>query len=239
MKSNELKTKGFNFKRFAIEGGQTGMPVSTDGVMLGAWANLDSLRSVLDIGTGTGLLALMIAQRYSHISVQAIDIDKHAIEAAQFNFNQSPWSERIQLTYGDVLSLNNQELFDSIICNPPYFNNGEQSQKQQRATARHTDTLDHQLLIDQSFALTSSTGTASFILPITEGEQFIALAQKSGWFLSRRLDVQPTPTKPISRVLCELAKQSQDSHYDQLTIRDKSGYSDQFIALTKDFYLKM
>jgi len=239
MKSSTLKTKSFNFKHFAIEGGQTGMPVSTDGVLLGAWANLSHSQSMLDIGTGTGLLALMAAQRNDALHVTAVDIDDHAIEAAQHNFSQSPWSERIQLIQGDILQLNLADAFDSIICNPPYFNNGEQAKHQQRATARHTDTLNHQSLILECLKLTSENATANFILPTVEGEAFIESALQSSWFLARRLDVKPTETKPANRILFELAKQPTKTQYDQLTIRDKSGYTDDFIALTKDFYLKM
>ncbi|MBW3697084.1 methyltransferase domain-containing protein [Vibrio sp. T187] len=239
MRSDKLKTKGFNFKQFSIDGGQSGMPVSTDGVLLGAWAQFPHANNILDIGTGTGLLALMTAQRFTGVNVQAIDINQHAIEAALFNFKHSPWSPRIQLIQGDVLSHPFTEKFAGIICNPPYFNNGEQAKQQQRATARHTDTLAHQALIDRCSAITTEAVTASFILPITEGESFIALALQSGWYLSRRLDVKPTDTKPASRVLFELTKHPQETQYDHLTIRHKADYSDEFIALTKDFYLKM
>lgn len=239
MKSSTLKTKSFKFKRFAIEGGQSGMPVSTDGVLLGAWAQFPHANNILDIGTGTGLLALMTAQRFADIDIQTIDINQHATEAALFNFQQSPWDARLHLIQGDVLSYPFKEKFAGIICNPPYFNNGEQAKHQQRATARHTDTLSHQALIDRCSAITTEAATASFILPITEGESFIEIALQSGWFLSRRLDVKPTDSKPVSRIVFELTKQPQETQYDQLTIRHKADYSDEFIALTKDFYLKM
>ncbi|WP_165312164.1 tRNA1(Val) (adenine(37)-N6)-methyltransferase [Vibrio ziniensis] len=248
MKSSTLNTKGFKFKQFSIEGGQSGMPVSTDGVLLGAWAfqhELSQIASslpithILDIGTGTGLLALMCAQRFPHAQIQAIDIDEHAYRSAQINISQSPWAGRIVLEQVDVLNITNSKTFDAIICNPPYFNDGEQSQHAQRATARHTKTLEHKQLINITYQLLSETGTASFILPITEGEQFIELAKKSGFYLSRLCKVQPTPNKPISRVLFELKKEPIDIEESTLIIRDDLGYTQAFIELTRSFYLKM
>lgn len=218
------------------------MPVSTDGVLLGAWANLAHKQSILDIGTGTGLLALMAAQRFEDSSISAIDIDQHAIDAATVNIKQSPWQDRISLHHGSVLTTDFSQRFDAIICNPPYFNSGEQAQQSQRATARHTDSLDHLQLAERCFEITTETATASFILPTPEGEGFIKLAQQCGWYLAKRLDVKTTDRKQALRVLFELSKDpacEQDLQRESLTIHHDGGYSEAFIALTKDFYLKM
>ncbi|OBT17674.1 SAM-dependent methyltransferase [Vibrio tasmaniensis] len=242
MKDKKTETKSFNFKKFSIYGGQSGMPVSTDGVLLGAWANLAHKESILDIGTGTGLLTLMAAQRFEDSSISAIDIDQHAIDAATVNIKQSPWQDRISLHHGSVLTTDFSQRFDAIICNPPYFNSGEQAQQSQRATARHTDSLDHLQLAERCFEITTETATASFILPTPEGEGFIKLAQQCGWYLAKRLDVKTTDRKPALRVLFELSKApacEQDLQRESLTIHHDGGYSEAFIALTKDFYLKM
>lgn len=218
------------------------MPVSTDGVLLGAWANLDHKETILDIGTGTGLLALMAAQRFEDSSITAIDIDQHAIDAATVNIKQSPWQDRISLHHGSVLTTDFSQRFDAIICNPPYFNSGEQAQQSQRATARHTNSLDHLQLAERCFEITTDAATASFILPTPEGEGFIKLAQQCGWYLAKRLDVKTTNRKPALRVLFELSKDpacEQDLQCESLTIHNNNGYSEAFIALTKDFYLKM
>ncbi len=218
------------------------MPVSTDGVILGAWANLAPKSSVLDIGTGTGLLALMAAQRFEDALISAIDIDQHAIDAATVNIKQSPWQDRISLHHGSVLTTEFSKRFDAIICNPPYFNSGEQAQQSQRAIARHTDSLDHLELVQRCFEITTTAATASFILPTTEGESFIKLAQQCGWYLAKRLDVKTTDKKLAIRVLFELSKDpvcEQDLQRESLTIHHNGGYSEAFIALTKDFYLKM
>ncbi len=240
MKEKTLETKSFNFKQFSIYGGQSGMPVSTDGVLLGAWTQLKRQQNVLDIGTGTGLLTLMLAQRYPSVNLAAIDIDPDAIHAAKINFDHSPWSDRLQLYFGSVLEVELPEQFDAIICNPPYFNSGEQAAHSQRATARHTASLDHKALAVRCYELTTKSATASFILPIVEGEQFIELAKQSGWHLSRRLDVRTTARKQPTRLLFELSKDpGVQLDHQQLLIHDQSGYSEAFIALTQDFYLKM
>ncbi len=213
--------------------------MSTDGVLLGAWVDMSGAQVVLDIGTGTGLLSLMCAQRNPKIKIQAIDIDDHAIEAAQVNFSHSPWQARLTLHHGNVLEYSFTDKFDRIICNPPYFNNGEQATNQSRATARHTNCLTHNDLLASCKQLLSDSGKASFVLPLVEGEQFIQLAQKQGWHLSRLCQVKPTERKQVTRLLIELQKKPTETISESLTIHSDNGYSVDFIALTKDFYLKM
>ncbi|OLQ85613.1 tRNA (adenosine(37)-N6)-methyltransferase TrmM [Vibrio panuliri] len=233
------KTKGFRFKQFTIDGGECGMPVSTDGVLLGAWSDLEGMHRILDIGTGTGLLALMCAQRQPSADIWAVDIEESAAVTAQLNVTHSPWSEQIRVELGDINTMTYPEPFDAVICNPPYFNNGEQSQSQQRATARHTGSLSHQALLARCKTLLHPQGRANFILPVVEGEAFIELAQKQGWSLTRLCRVKPTDNKAENRLLIELAQQGDQCQLEHLTIRNKNGYSDEFVALTKDFYLKM
>ncbi len=238
------------------------MPVSTDGVLLGAWAlnpyglkgtseskstseaketsvPNEQPRAILDIGTGTGLLTLMMAQRFARADLHAIDIEQTAIDAAQHNFAQSPWGERLTLHSGSVLTYSFPMLFDHIVCNPPYFNNGEQTQNHQRATARHSDQLPHGALIDCCAQWLTTRGKASFILPIVEGRAFIEQAEQKGLYLSRYCEVSPSERKPVHRILFELSKQPSPLHTDALIIHHNNGYSDAFTALTHDFYLKM
>ncbi|MGP8307002.1 tRNA1(Val) (adenine(37)-N6)-methyltransferase [Vibrio sp. YIC-376] len=239
MKSEKFKTKSFKFKQFFIEGGESGMPVSTDGVMLGAWIESSQNALILDIGTGTGLLALMCAQRFSQAQVTAVDIEATAIDAARKNFAHSPWQERLSVLHTDVLTFIPPQLFQRIICNPPYFNSGEQSKQSQRATARHTDSLRHDALLQHCYELLEKDGRASFVLPVTEGEQFIELALQQGWYLSRLCRVQPSEKKPVHRLLLELAKQPCETQESNLIIHASGGYSDNFVQLTHEFYLKM
>lgn len=215
------------------------MPVSTDGVLLGAWAELENSKTLLDIGTGTGLLSLMSAQRNLSLSIDAIEIDSHAVEAAQFNFTHSPWHDRIELHSGDVLTHSFPNKFDCIICNPPYFNSGEQAQNLSRATARHTSSLSHQDLLKRCWDLLAAQGYASFVLPKVEGDAFIALAKQQGWSLQRLCQVKPTERKEVSRLLIQLGKTPCSMVHSTMTIHEGGGYSGDFIQLTKAFYLKM
>jgi tRNA1Val (adenine37-N6)-methyltransferase len=240
MTSSTSKTKGFQFKQFTILDGHSGMPVSTDGVLLGAWAQYTNAERLLDIGTGTGLLALMGAQRFQHAAITAIDIDSTAINDAKRNFAATEWGARLTLLQGDVLKQSFSERFTGIICNPPYFNSGEVSHNAQRATARHTHTLAHEQLLQRCHSLLTEEGQASFVLPTPEGEQFIAMAKQQGWFLTRLCRVQTTPKKSCHRLLFTLSKVFEACKEDHLVIHgDVGGYSADFITLTKDFYLKM
>jgi tRNA1Val (adenine37-N6)-methyltransferase len=249
MAEPQRSTKGFHFKQFSIQGGESGMPVSTDGVLLGAWAGIDQINvdrinttstvSILDIGTGTGLLSLMLAQRIPNAAILAVDIDQHAICAATENFAQSPWSKRLTLHHGNILALNCERPFDMIICNPPYFTAGQASQRPQRATARHTNQLNHQDLLIVCGQLLSNNGRANFILPVTEGEQFLSLAKQLDWFISRKCQVRPNAYKSPNRLLLELTKKIEQCEDSELIIKENNNYSQNFISLTKDFYLKM
>lgn len=239
MKNTQSKTKDFSFKQFKIAGGYSGMPVSTDGVLLGAWCGIKQANTLLDIGTGTGLLALMCAQRNPDCVIDAIDIDQHALQAAKENFTSSPWSSRLTLLEGDVLNFPFGTSYDAIVCNPPYFNSGEHAQNQQRATARHTLTLSHEALLERCFKLLSADGQAWFVLPEAEGRTFISLAETLGWHLAGLCEVQPTAKKPVSRLLIQLSQYTSNAKIEKLIIQKDNGYSDEFVALTKAFYLKM
>ncbi len=184
MKSSTLKTKSFKFKQFSIEGGQSGMPVSTDGVLLGAWSFDHRPANILDIGTGTGLLALMCAQRFPHSQIEAIDIDEYAYMAASANVKASPWRDQITVRQLDILESKFDQCFEGIICNPPYFNSGEHSQHSQRATARHTHTLNHESLIQ---------GQKKVLIYRRHVLETVALLVAGNCSVEESLDLHPPP----------------------------------------------
>ncbi|WP_086982226.1 tRNA1(Val) (adenine(37)-N6)-methyltransferase [Vibrio aphrogenes] len=233
------QTKDFHLKQFSIYGGQSGMAVSTDGIVLGAWAGITEHSRILDIGTGTGLLSLMCAQRTQHATITALDIDDDAIQAASINIQNSPWSSRITLEHIAVQAFTPPETFDHIICNPPYFNSGVTSNWQARATARHTHNLSHLELLTACQRLLKHEGGASFILPNAEGVEFIAMAQQQGWFVEQLCQVNTTQRKPAYRLLFTLVRYPTETQQTQLTIRQDNHYTAEFINLTRDFYLKM
>lgn len=231
--------KSFTFKQFHIEIGDCGMPVSTDGVLLGSWANIINSLSIIDIGSGTGLLSLMCAQREAQSHIDAIELMPAAAKITQTNIDRSPWHERIQLFHQDILSYLPEKKYDAIICNPPYFNNGEQSQKGDRSFARHTDSLSFSDLLSQSKKLLAPKGRASFILPLFEGTKFIEIAKNDGFHLTKLTKVKTTEKKEVSRLLIELSLFPYDFQENTLIIHNKNSYSNAFIELTRYFYLNM
>ena len=236
--------KGFTFKQFHVDDYGCGMPVSTDGVLLGTWAELPEHGQILDIGTGSGLLALIAAQRsaLTALSIVAVEIDPAAAKAAGQNFERSPWSDRLQCIEQDVESWAGQQApgsFGAIVCNPPYFNSGQQADCQARATARHTDSLSHHKLLAVIRHLLSDTGTASLILPEFEGRQLLKLAASHQLFCRRLCEVRSTEKKPVSRLLIALSPQPGEMHTEQLAIHHLGQYSAAFAALARDFYLKL
>ncbi|MGO1297281.1 MAG: tRNA1(Val) (adenine(37)-N6)-methyltransferase [Vibrio sp.] len=235
-----MNEKIFRFKKFTLKiPHQIGMPISTDGVLLGAWALSGSQSRILDIGTGSGLLAMMCAQRHSKANIEAIELEVNAYHTASCNFLQSPWSERLHSHHADILTWQSSSLFSGIICNPPYFNAGKSSENRSRAQARHTNSLPHESLLEQCRQLLMPSGTAAFILPTIEGEQFIQTAQENGWFMQRCCYVAMTEKKSASRILLELTLQPTKTVHETLVIRHNGQYTQAFTALTRDFYLKM
>ncbi|OEE85635.1 tRNA (adenosine(37)-N6)-methyltransferase TrmM [Enterovibrio norvegicus FF-162] len=233
-------SKGFQFKQFSIDNAGCGMPVSTDGVLLGAWADAENRDNVLDIGTGTGLLSLMMAQRFPHAHITALDIDQQAVESARLNAEQSAWNKRIIVMHQDITQWQDAVKFDTIICNPPYFNSGEQATDSKRAMARHTDTLSHDSLLKVIKTHLFPNGHAHLILPSVEAEQLITKAIHYGLYCQRVTSVKPTSTKPVSRKLITFSPVEQEKCLQTtLVIQENGAYSDDFVALTKDFYLKM
>lgn len=228
----------FQFKQFYISDDRCGMPVSTDGVLLGAWAQLPETGIVADIGTGSGLLALMVAQR-SECQVVAIEIDNDAAAQAKENADASPWPNRISVVHKPIQQWLGQA--DAIICNPPYFTTGERSSKQQgRATARHHDQLSHDQLLQQCSEKLTDKGYANLILPDEQARQLIACLPKYQLHLQRQCLVQTKASKPVSRQLLTIAKLESVTEVQQMLIHNDDGrYSEQFCALTNDFYLNL
>ncbi|MDA7745933.1 methyltransferase [Psychromonas sp.] len=238
--------KDFTFKQFHINAFQCGMPVSTDAVLLGAWANIAKSESILDIGCGTGILSLMCAQRNELARITAIEIEENAFNAALKNSQNSPWKKRVDVQHLSIQEfVKTKQNYDSIICNPPYFYNGEASKSEQRATARHTSALTHLDLLYYCVQLLTEIGSASFILPTVEGKLFINLLieMEMPLYVSRLTYVKTTITKASTRMLIELNRASQyaliNAVEDELVIHNGEVYSEEFIALTKNFYLKM
>ncbi|MFO6423597.1 tRNA1(Val) (adenine(37)-N6)-methyltransferase [Motilimonas sp. KMU-193] len=238
-----MKRQGFSFKRFHIEHDLCAMKVGTDGILLGAWAKVDGAQRVLDIGTGSGLIALQIAQRSEqHCHITALEIDPQAAQQAKANVAASPWPDKVSVIEQSVqqfAAASNQQ-YDVIVSNPPYFPAGQVLACQARATARHTGSLSKMDLLTAIEQLLTPTGRCDMVLPYDVALDYIATATSLGLHLHERVDVVTKANKPPHRMLFSLSKTAHKGAHSQLTIHhQEGGYSSEYIALTSDFYLKM
>ncbi len=216
------------------------MKVGTDGVLLGAWANCNQAGKVLDVGTGSGLIALMICQRNTEAQVWAIDTDTDACSQAAFNVEQSPFSGRIFVENTPFQRCFFAKKFDLIVSNPPYFSNSLKAPDIQRTKARHNDELPFDILIAKSASILDENGKFALILPATHLADITGLATQNGLYITRLTWVKPTPNHAPRRVLMEFGFKNENREESELIIETaRHQYSDEYIALTKAFYLKM
>ena len=231
----------FQFKQFTIRQQHCAMKVGTDGTLLGAWAQASagSCR-VLDIGTGTGLIALMMAQRYPEARAIAIDIDEKAVFQAQENVSASPFADRIKVIEADVQTFEDSEKFDSIVCNPPFFEDSLVCPDPQRTEARHTVSLGYRQLMAAAFRLLKDNGRFSVIIPADCRSRLESEAHLRGFFISRLCSVQTTPKKSPKRYMIEFAKHPVNEIDITNGILEQSPQvrSVWYRELTQEFYIK-
>lgn len=232
----------FQFKQFTVWHDKCAMKVGTDGVLLGAWVNLSDSCKILDVGTGTGLISLMMAQRCTAM-IDAIDIDEDACRQAADNVAASPFAKRIELFHRPICTFaaETEQRYDLIVSNPPYFVNSLKCPDKKRQTARHTDTLPLCDLLHDSRRLLTSNGRLALILPYEQRERLLELSQEASFHLMRETDVCPTPQSQPKRVLVELSAQPvEQPEVNQLTLeQERHHYSEEFQAMVRDFYLKL
>lgn len=236
----------FEFKKFTVRQELCAMKVGTDGVLLGAWASLAGCRDVLDVGTGTGLIALMLAQRGESenrsVRIDALDIDKGAVEQAALNIQASPFGDRIRTecqAFASYVQFT-EKRYDLIVSNPPYFHNSLKCPDIRRNTARHTDTLPLQELLEGCCRLLLPAGRIALILPSGRKEELARLSEPMGLNITRQTDVSSVEGKPPKRLLAELSFDAPGCTPDTMALETASHrYTPEFTALIKDFYLKI
>jgi tRNA1Val (adenine37-N6)-methyltransferase len=231
----------FRFKQFEINQDKCAMKVGTDGVLIGAWAETDNAKNILDIGAGTGLISLMLAQRTTAIIV-AVEIDKNAFEQAKENFSNSKWNNRLYIYNQSIQDFSKitDKQYDLIISNPPYFSNAYRPENDARSFARHNVALSFEDLLEAVSVVISDSGKFAVVLPI-EAENFIELARNYDLYLVRKCTVLPNNSKPTKRLLLEFSKEKDVLKTENLVIEEEQRhqYSQDYINLTKEFYLKM
>ena len=245
-----MGSPNFRFKQFTVWHDRCAMKVGTDGVLLGAWCPLATATSegeykVLDIGTGSGLIALMLAQRATSIDdtpivIDTIDIDASAAEQAKFNFEQSPWSKLLRIYQSSLQEWQSEKEYDLIVSNPPYFQSSLKNPDAQRATARHTDSLSYNELIAHSERLLRRNGILALVLPIEAEEEILSLAAAAGLSPIAITYVHTKPGKPVKRILMALTKGDAvgevDGNHFYIESAD-SPRSEEYKKLTEEFYL--
>jgi tRNA1Val (adenine37-N6)-methyltransferase len=233
----------FRFKKFEIIQQKSAMKVGTDGVLLGAWADYDNPNRILDIGAGTGLIALMLAQRFSNATITAIEIDKLASIEANTNFSNSEWENRLNLINIDFLKWEGPEKFDLLVCNPPYFTNDLHSHDKQRAIAR-SGTTSGTSILGKAVNFMHQNSEVSFIIPANQLDTYLQKAETVGLKKLKILFIKPTPSKPANRVMVSFgfcAKINNHLNDDYLIIEEggRHQYSEEYKILTRDFYIAM
>ena len=229
---------GFTFKQFHINQDRCAMKVGTDGILLGSWADVTNCKRILDMGSGTGLLALMLAQRADqHSQIYAVELDPIAANQAQENITSSPWWNRIQLIQDDVQHFlkNTEQIFDLIVSNPPYFEQGVDCKNDERELARYVK-QSHLDWLSWASERLSEKGKISFVLPYDAAK---TLEKQSVLYCVKQTAIITKAEKMPSRMLITFSKNQGALEQDELIIYDKnSQYTKAFIDLTKDFYLK-
>lgn len=231
----------FTFKQFTVKQSASAMKVGTDSVLLGSLLDANNPHTILDIGTGTGLLALMMAQRFAASTIDAIEIDEETFEEAYFNSAESKWNNRIHVHHQSLQDFGlRHKKYDLIVSNPPYYK-AESNYKiiqEQRSKARQTETLSFDELVKGVMYLLTDEGVCWMVLPTVESELFIAIAKEAGLHVNSRVLVYSKLSKPFNRVVFSLKKAPSAIHQHTMVVYEETGeYTQQYFEATQDFLL--
>ncbi|MEB2786261.1 tRNA1(Val) (adenine(37)-N6)-methyltransferase [Algoriphagus persicinus] len=228
----------FQFQQFRVNQDRCAMKISTDAVMLGALAEAASPREILDVGAGTGVIALMLAQRFHEAKVQAVELDSEAASQALDNFRSNTFSERMQLWEGRFQDFDPQQKYDLIVSNPPYFPDHLKSSDVQRNSALHTDELSFEDLLGKVVQLLKEDGDFWIILPPRQMQDFKKEAATRGLFLGTKFTLQDKPGKRVLRDICAFARNQTEVKVTEIFIKNEDGTAHEtYASLVSDFLL--
>ena len=231
----------FRFKQFSVAHDRVAHKVGTDGVLLAAWADVEGVNSVLEIGTGSGVIALVLAQRTDEdCRIDAVEVDKESAEQAVENVLRSPWPEKINVHHSSIQAFDTDRRYDLIVSNPPYFIKSSLPPEVKRGNARHTGTLSFEELTDAALRFIEPDGKLAVVLPVVEAQSFIDIAERKKLYCIRRCEVQSRKHKPVERILLEFGLKHTQTLVDNLVIHgEKAEWSEDYVRLMRPFYLKM
>ena len=228
----------FKFKEFKIIQEKSAMKVGTDGVLLGSWVSCENFKNILDIGCGTGLITLMLAQRNAKSNVIGLEIDKIASQEAQLNITNSDWKERIKIQNTSLQKFNTKTQFDLIVSNPPFY--AKNISQKRRDIARRSNKLSFEELIKNTTGLLAEKGTFSVIIPKDSEGYFCKIAASNKLYINRVYYIKGNERSEVKRVMLEFSFIKSEVITEQLTIeKSRHEYTDKYIQLCKDFYLNM
>jgi tRNA1Val (adenine37-N6)-methyltransferase len=234
-----MRNTHFQFKQFALLQDKAAMKLGTDSVLLGCFTEVGEAKCILDIGTGTGILALMMAQK-SNALIDAVEIDQEAFKQAEQNAKESPWHDRIKIHHTAIQNFQAFKKYDIIISNPPYYRNSKNMgiEDEKRALARHDKDLPFEDLCKQVYRLMKDDALFWLILPHQEGLEFIQIAKQHNLQLHHLINIKPKPEKEINRLILAFDKSNKTYIESTITIYQSDGIAtDEYVELTKDFYL--
>ena len=232
--------KDFRFKQFSISDEKSAMKVGTDAVLLGACADVSETNNILDVGTGSGIIAIMLAQR-SNANIDAIDIDKGSIDDATNNFDNCRWGNRLNAIHSSLQEYVKftSKKYDLIVSNPPFFSNSLKSPMYSRSLSKHDEKLTHKELLTIVKNLLNSNGRFIVILPFLQIANFKENALIENLYCSKQLIIYPKYSKPANRIIMEFSKERQKNLAEKkLTIRNNDNFfTKEYIDLTREFYI--
>jgi tRNA1Val (adenine37-N6)-methyltransferase len=237
---SEPSVKPFQFKQFAVQQANSSMKVGTDAVLLGCWADVGRATAVIDVGTGTGVIALFCAQRNPAARIDAIEIDHGSVCDARLNFEQSPWSDRLHVTEGDYLGFRPARQYDMVISNPPYFSRSLRASDPVRSTARHDDSLPAEKFMRHSVGLMTPDGIVSVIIPRNQVGKWLDAGEAAGLLPHRICHVFTLANKEATRVMVEFSREYDgEPKMESVLIERRPGeFSEAYKQLTGEFYTK-
>lgn len=241
MARNPDRETTFRFKRFLIANRHSAMKVGTDGVLLGAWASVAGVKTAVDVGCGTGLIALMLAQRGVG-DVVGVEIDEVAAREAQCNVNSSPWPSNVKIVNCDFVDWMPScgMAADLMVCNPPFFTEKLHSEDSRRALARHEGSLGVSSLMKHSENILSPDGRLAFISPASRENEIVMEGVAHGLYVNRLARISACPGKPVKRILVEMMRRNAPIEVESIYLRDSNDeFSDRYKELVSDFYLNI
>lgn len=234
-----MRNTHFQFKQFALLQDKAAMKLGTDSVLLGCFTKVSKAECILDIGTGTGILALMMAQK-SNALIDAVEIDQEAFKQAAQNAIESPWHDRVKIHHTAIQNFQALKKYDIIISNPPYYRNAKNMgiEDEKRALARHDKDLPFEDLCKEAYRLMKEDALFWLILPHKEGLEFIQIAKQHSLLLHHSINIKPKPEKEVNRLILAFGKSNKTYTEISFTIYQSDGNATaEYVDLTKDFYL--